>query len=1097
MNFNNAINENPEQNRQKRVQEAMTYHDPVEEKIRAFDARVAAAKEKEAATLPVPADGGDGTPPPAPAEPPIMQRMEGDNMYDIEKREDGFYALAKTPVGGETIQYPKPLFLGDTLPPDAQKEKGFLDTMMATEFPTPLDVAKGVGDAAQGAFQGYGAGLSKFLSNTARTIASSPLGEAFMKPEQIEQFETLIKDFNTQVDAVAGEGVDTLAGKIAGGAGEIGGQYVMPAVLGYRFFTGMGANPLTASLMADGVTALMGVAPEEKNLSNLIPEDSETFGALRELMATDPNDPDWMNRSRNAAEAMTLLLGGEGAIRGGAKAIQGVMEGVQKIAKFANETGIPQEFGAAFNKFMADESGALKIGSEQPNAPTFFSAVEQASQKLPAKMSGQQALATIANTPGVKQEEMQWIGLDDFLKSKPNVTKKEIQEFVTQNNVELKEKTLRNVVTQEDENILAELQDRAPQNITEVPATDGDARYGDYRTPGGTNYREMLVQLPRQMPELPKGYKTLYNAEKNTYEIFDANDQLKASGKDEAAAKNQLSRNSMSYDKGYANDVFKTPHFNEENILAHTRVSDHVTADGKKTLMVEEIQSDWHQQGRKKGYKGKYTEKGLEDWYNSIRRNNDFTFEELKKADNLDLAKTQYQNFLDGGLDAKVADAPFKKTWHELMFKRVLREAAEKGYDSLSWTTGATQADRFDLSKKVKQVRIDTASDGTLSLKAYDHGDNTVIRKVIKDEAELADHIGKEAAAKAIKQLDESKQSGSKFPKADLRGLDLKVGGKGMEGFYDKILPDYAKKYVKKWGATVEKSAIETGGGKPTQYADFDAWQKAKGGQQTEVWTVPITQAMRESVTKAGQPLFQAGGAVAGTAAVMNPDDADASMGSKILGPVIETVAKGHTLDRAIALLHDVAHPNAPIISEEIAVKMRAAVEQSGNAVEGIDFNLSRIENGEQLGALINEVSKVYEGPIGQAKRGVQTFDVTQTKADMTRTMGFDVDEILKRQPGELWPAHKIKAARDIFVQQVNTTTEMANQIKAGNNSSEALIAFRRQLAVNAAMQAQIKGVQTEAARALSQFRMTAKSPLEGKVQIEELLQISGRRGSQ
>ena len=47
-----------------------------------------------------------------------------------------------------------------------------------------------------------------------------------------------------------------------------------------------------------------------------------------------------------------------------------------------------------------------------------------------------------------------------------------------------------------------------------------------------------------------------------------------------------------------------------------------------------------------------------------------------------------------------------KKSWHELALKRMLREAAEKGYDRLSWTPGEAQAARYDLSKQVDEVRL-------------------------------------------------------------------------------------------------------------------------------------------------------------------------------------------------------------------------------------------------------------------------------------------------------------------------------------------------------------------------------------------------------
>ena len=40
-----------------------------------------------------------------------------------------------------------------------------------------------------------------------------------------------------------------------------------------------------------------------------------------------------------------------------------------------------------------------------------------------------------------------------------------------------------------------------------------------------------------------------------------------------------------------------------------------------------------------------------------------------------------------------VPDAPFKKTWPELMLKRMIQYAAMHGYDGISWTPGEEQAE--------------------------------------------------------------------------------------------------------------------------------------------------------------------------------------------------------------------------------------------------------------------------------------------------------------------------------------------------------------------------------------------------------------------
>src|SRR5262249_33170614 len=44
-----------------------------------------------------------------------------------------------------------------------------------------------------------------------------------------------------------------------------------------------------------------------------------------------------------------------------------------------------------------------------------------------------------------------------------------------------------------------------------------------------------------------------------------------------------------------------------------------------------------------------------------------------------------------------------------------------------------------------------------------------------------------------------------------ISGTDLKVGGSGMKGFYDKMLPAFVNKYAKKWGAKVEDGQVEAG----------------------------------------------------------------------------------------------------------------------------------------------------------------------------------------------------------------------------------------------------------------------------------------------
>jgi hypothetical protein len=464
----------------------------------------------------------------------------------------------------------------------------------------------------------------------------------------------------------------------------------------------------------------------------------------------------------------------------------------------------------------------------------FYSQLEAAVQPLQNKGTGQQYLAQIQKTAGVKPEEIQWTGLDTFLQDRQSVTKTEIQDYLNANRVDVQEVRLeastgqRIPLTNEEQarlNVLREREqteglggleseeysDLLNKEIAFEEFYD-KTRFSDYTLPGGENYREILLTLPA---------KQLTEAEARV--VLGAAPDAKLSSADIAYA----SRKNV--------DEYRTTHFDQPNILAHLRVNDR-TVDGKKTLFVEEIQSDWHQAGRKKGYAGENQKALLKNQtrlgeIDKILATAKYTPEEGSKLlyEQGQLAK-EY-----GELEAKrarggdVPDAPFKTSWHELSLKRAIQEAAEKGYDQIAFTTGKTQAERYDLSKQVKQVEVYKVDNGLYNVEIVDNNGRIVSvpdsRAV--DAKRIEDIVGKEVAAKAVEQADKSGES-------VLTGLDLQVGGEGMKGFYDNILPKSLDKLGKKFGAKVGKTEMDG----------------------VEVWQMDITPQMRESVTTKGQPLF-------------------------------------------------------------------------------------------------------------------------------------------------------------------------------------------------------------------------------------------------
>ena len=80
-------------------------------------------------------------------------------------------------------------------------------------------------------------------------------------------------------------------------------------------------------------------------------------------------------------------------------------------------------------------------------------------------------------------------------------------------------------------------------------------------------------------------------------------------------------------------------------------------------------------------------------------------------------------------------DVPLKQSreWGMLAMKRALRLAAEEGKESLIWTTGETQAERYDYLQRITSVTFDTETSadsqvpdvvkyGTLKIYGGDNG---------------------------------------------------------------------------------------------------------------------------------------------------------------------------------------------------------------------------------------------------------------------------------------------------------------------------------------------------------------------------------------
>jgi len=238
------------------------------------------------------------------------------------------------------------------------------------------------------------------------------------------------------------------------------------------------------------------------------------------------------------------------------------------------------------------------------------------------------------------------------------------------------------------------------------------------------------------------------------------------------------------------------------------------------------------------------------------------TNEERSEYNALRQEMTEAETSLDRDKQNDIPDAPFEKNWHELAMKRMLRYAAENGYDKIAWTKGEQQAERYNLGSKIKfievlndvnegkKVFLRHADDGQTEFYVDENGniEDVNTRLQIENGTKLSDLVGKDLAVQIMSYNDyDTKRFDSK---------DLRIGGEGMKGFYDEMLPRFMNKYGKKWGAKVGE--VELPELKDTYLEN--GYTKIKS---LTMHSVDVTPEMKESVMQ-GQPMFSVGDAEAG-----------------------------------------------------------------------------------------------------------------------------------------------------------------------------------------------------------------------------------------
>ena len=272
--------------------------------------------------------------------------------------------------------------------------------------------------------------------------------------------------------------------------------------------------------------------------------------------------------------------------------------------------------------------------------------------------------------------------------------------------------------------------------------------------PGGSNAKEILVQLPTK-----------------PLSLADFTDRFEATNEDyQEYLENFAKGKEQSDPLAVSGPLYTGGHWSEPNVLAHIRTNER-DVGGVKALHIEEIQSDWHQAGQKKGYRSSDPEllrlSELHSQQSGTRKyiglddaeRNEFNslWDKVYEKYGVPSEKSLAEFLVEEGGKSNIPDAPYKKDWHELAFKRALMEGInDPSIERLTWTTGDVQKERYNLAKYINSIeaqavkKAGNASGGDNFNLAVTHKDGHAqnLRNVTPDE--LADHVGKEMAEKIV-----------------------------------------------------------------------------------------------------------------------------------------------------------------------------------------------------------------------------------------------------------------------------------------------------------------------------------------------------------
>ena len=513
---------------------------------------------------------------------------------------------------------------------------------------------------------------------------------------------------------------------------------------------------------------------------------------------------------------------------------------------------VPRQVHADGGRINANGGGKMELRSK---------AAEAIRNQPQLKGSVDQLLAVASKGKGVKQAELANAGrptgniiskeqlAQHFESAVPQVQVEKYGDIAPVGHTEDEKKEYNHLSAERlfgnaDENQLRRLRE-----LEDKTKTKSDATYGKWTLSVGKNYREHLLHLPPKGGDLthrvtgafPRDFDT--ETEAHAY-IDRMNRAAEEPGMETIRDKLRQYPLTYSPEGGFYSSHWKVP-----NVIAHIRMKDLNRGDD---LFVQEVQSDWGQNGREQGFydpKNPYevVRKGTKE---VVSKHPDYSsmwdaYRTHPDSDNLNYGDARGEKVPNG---AYVGNT---QQWTDLALKHILTEAAKGGHKRVVFAPGEANADLYGQRQPISSARLHVPVGMTNALGylyTQDKASGANLDPIqIKDEKELIGQLGKKHAKALLSQ------EPTTFGGASSRAIsepDMHLGGHGMVDYYNNIVHPSALKLLQQHDPSIQP-------GKPYVLPGQEGTDNDYKGL-----SLPMTETARQSILKNGFGAFKRGGTV-------------------------------------------------------------------------------------------------------------------------------------------------------------------------------------------------------------------------------------------